>query len=73
LGIRIFDVRRDSKGRKENSPVDCFYAVGESLKAKRHPERMWIGFENDVVFLRIPIWISAFFRSGIAVPSTKSG
>jgi len=42
----IFMLGWDSKGGSENSPVDCFPAVGESLEFETHPVWMWMKSEH---------------------------
>ena len=48
----------DSKGGSENSPVDCFPAVGESLNITPHPRGMWRDFDCREVFFTVEIRIA---------------
>ena len=62
-------VGRDSKGGSENSPVDCFPAVGESHKCKTHPKRMRQA--NMIVHCLIPLAIYAILKYVISNGGTQ--
>ena len=41
----FFDTEMGSKGGSESSSVDCFPAVGESLRFQTHPGEKWMESE----------------------------
>ena len=57
----FFNARGDSKGGSENSPVDCFPAVGESFRFQTHPVGMWM--ESEYVRCRKTLVRRTFSRN----------